>query len=422
VTLGNGRTINALTYDGQAPGPELRIRQGELIEVTLKNKDIENGVTIHWHGVNVPNAEDGVAGVTQDAVLPGETYVYRFRAPDVGTYWYHSHQLSLEQVVGGLVGPLIVEPPEGLPSGVVDLTVALHAWREDANPTFPGPGPPQFDFSTIGTTSHARRTVTVNTEVRLRVINTDPIPRELTLTGTTFKVAAIDGVELYEPGDLDHARLLIAAGGRYDLRFTMPNGPVIFRSIPDFGEFLNATLLLSPDGTGELRAEQTTNNFDPIGYGRSRPEDPLPAHFDREHVFKIDTGVGFLDGQLGLRWLVNGRKMPDMPHVTVREGQWVKITFINRTFDYHPLHPHGHRMRVLSKNGRLSSGSPWYTDTLNVAPGETIEVAFKADNPGVWMDHCHNLIHATEGFVMHLLYENVMTPFRVGRETRNKPD
>ena len=136
----------------------------------------------------------------------------------------------------------------------------------------------------------------------------------------------------------------------------------------------------------------------------------------------IDTGVGFLDGELGLRWLVNGRKIPDMPHVTVREGQWVKIKFINRTFDYHPMHPHGHRLRVLSKAGQVSSGSPWYTDTLNVAPGETVEVAFKADNPGVWMDHCHNLIHASEGLVMHLLYENVMTPFKVGRTTRNKPD
>ncbi len=86
------------------------------------------------------------------------------------------------------------------------------------------------------------------------------------------------------------------------------------------------------------------------------------------------------------------------------------------------MHPHGHKMLVLSRNGRPVSGSPWWTDSLNVAPGEAYDVAVKADNPGLWMDHCHNLLHAAVGFVMHLGYENVTTPFEAGIATRNQPE
>ena len=85
IHLASGRTVDALTFNGTAPGPELRVRQGDLVDVVLENEDVEQGVTIHWHGVDVPNAADGVAGVTQDAVLPGERYRYRFRTEQVGT-------------------------------------------------------------------------------------------------------------------------------------------------------------------------------------------------------------------------------------------------------------------------------------------------------------------------------------------------
>ena len=101
IRLASGREVDALTFDGRSPGPELRVPQGDLVEVTLANEDVDVGVTIHWHGVDVPNAEDGVAGVTQDAVLPGERHVYRFRAEQVGTFWYHTHQVSSKEVRRG---------------------------------------------------------------------------------------------------------------------------------------------------------------------------------------------------------------------------------------------------------------------------------------------------------------------------------
>jgi FtsP/CotA-like multicopper oxidase with cupredoxin domain len=110
VELAPGRTSEAWTFNGQVPGPEIRVHQGDLVEATLVNDDIDDGVTIHWHGVDVPNAEDGVAGVTQNAVMPGERYTYRFRAEQRGTFWYHSHQISSRQVRRGLYGAFVIEP------------------------------------------------------------------------------------------------------------------------------------------------------------------------------------------------------------------------------------------------------------------------------------------------------------------------
>ena len=109
VTLPSGRTVEAWTF-GSLPGPEIRVQQGDLVEVTLENTDIADGVTLHWHGYPVPNGEDGVAGVTQDAVAPGQSFTYRFLAKDAGTYWYHAHQVSSEAVSRGLFGALVVEP------------------------------------------------------------------------------------------------------------------------------------------------------------------------------------------------------------------------------------------------------------------------------------------------------------------------
>ena len=127
VRLASGTKVDAWTFDGQAPGPELRVHKGDLVEVTLVNKDIGDGVTIHWHGVDVPNAEDGVAGVTQDSVAPGERYVYRFRPEQVGTFWYHTHQDASNGVKRGLYGPFVVLPRKPLREKL-DLTLPVHTF------------------------------------------------------------------------------------------------------------------------------------------------------------------------------------------------------------------------------------------------------------------------------------------------------
>jgi FtsP/CotA-like multicopper oxidase with cupredoxin domain len=177
VTLPSGRTIDGWTF-GSLPGPEIRVQQGDLVEVTLVNADIADGVTVHWHGYPVPNGEDGVAGVTQDAGLPGGSFVYRFVAKDAGTYWYHGHQVSSEAVSRGLFGALIVEPKDAASGdtglGETDLTVAVH--------TIDG-------ITTVrGTDLVDTHRVAPGDHAQLRMINTDSVPHRISVTGAGFSV------------------------------------------------------------------------------------------------------------------------------------------------------------------------------------------------------------------------------------------
>jgi len=122
VPLLDGRTIDAWSYNGHVPGPTLRVRVGDTLRVRFTNR-LPQPTTIHWHGVRVPNAMDGVPGVTQRPVEPGETFVYEFAPKDAGTFWFHPHVRSSEQVERGLYGVLIVEDREPPPFSRDELWV-----------------------------------------------------------------------------------------------------------------------------------------------------------------------------------------------------------------------------------------------------------------------------------------------------------
>jgi FtsP/CotA-like multicopper oxidase with cupredoxin domain len=403
VRLASGRTIQGLTFDGRSPGPELRVRRGELVEVALRNEDVAGGVTIHWHGVDVPNAEDGVAGVTQDAVMPGGSYTYRFRPEQQGTFWYHTHQSSAKEVRRGLFGALVIEPPRRQTGGV-DLVALAHDYDGTA--------------TLNGSDRVTKKQVPSGTPVRLRLVNSDNTPQRFTLAGTPFRVLAIDGTDLNEPQPLENTRLVVAGGGRYDVGFTMP-GSAVELAIQD----TEAALALSPDGRGDLPPPTGGLDFDPAAYGRPRPT-PFGAQSRFDRTFTLDVGrkPGFFDGRPGMQWTINGGIYPDVPMFMVEQGDLVKVRIENDTGSVHPMHLHGHHALVLSRDGQAVTGSPWWTDTLDVEANERYELAFRADNPGLWMDHCHNLKHAAQGLTMHLAYAGVTTPFRVGGGVHNHPE
>ena len=413
VTLPSGERREAWTFNGELPGPELRVKQGELVEITLINRDIDAGVTIHWHGIDVPNAEDGVAGLTQDAVMPEQLHIYRFVADEAGTYWYHSHHQSSRQVQMGLYGAIIVEPAEAPAQQPLDLAVMLHEWQTENGTTV-----------TLGGLSRLQRVkAEPGTPVRLRFVNAGNLPASIYFSGVPFQVAAIDGVDLNEPGDLTDARLELAAGGRYDVAFVMPETAVgVARSAGPFGPDSEA-LVISPADEGLPPDAAADSVFDPASYGTPAEAKFGPGtRFDRHYTLVFDNRLGFYNGKFNFVQTINGRVFPDAPMFMVREGERVKMTFANRGFEDHPMHLHGHHIQVLSRNGKAVTGSPWIADTLNVAPGEWYEVAFEADNPGIWMDHCHNLDHVIAGMSAHVAYEGFYSPFEIGRATVNMPD
>lgn len=466
-----------LAFNGTVPGPPVRARVGDLVQVSACNRGVADGVSVHWHGYDVPNAEDGVAGVTQDAIPDGGCRDYRFRAEQAGTYWYHAHQASSTQVDRGLYGALVVDPrgtgtppPDaGSAPSPTDLVVLDHGWR-----------PPGGYLAGAAWRSDDRveqAVVAPGTPVRLRLVNTDRLAHRYRVAGTPFQVVAVDGTDVAGATALDaRSGLVLAAGGRYDLRFTMPAGGV---RIDGFGEEVSLLLTGTRDGRAPaVPAAEPTGDLDLLHYGDPDPpvtaggtageaatgsadvaetappransaaaatatgtaigtaaaatagadagvagsEQALRGRPDRDFSLVIDQRIAFSGGRVGYRWAVGGHTYPRMPMLMVRRGDVVRVRLVNRTTADHPMHLHGHHVLVLSRNGVRSTGSPWWSDTLNVRPGEDFVVAFRADNPGIWMDHCHDLQHAADGFVLHLAYDGVRTPFRIGTGTPNRPE
>ncbi|MBA3926459.1 multicopper oxidase family protein [Listeria rustica] len=383
-------------FNGKLTGPAIRVTQGDVVEVTLSNKNIADGVTIHWHGYDVPIAEDGVPDISQKAVAVGESYTYRFKADTAGTFWYHSHNQSSEQVGHGLFGSLVVEP-KTLVKEELEIVGFVAPKYIDASGAL------------LSSNGEVPKKIKPGTNVRIRLGNAHNKPQKLMLNGAVFQVAAIDGNLIHKPTDLKNTYLQIPAGGRMDITFTMPNHAVrLFDANDENGGWVFQSTATTTKASTEIPDEV----FKPEEYGEQQASQlDLSAGFDREFEMVFDSKLAFFDGMVHHLWTINGELYPNTPMLMVSEGDLVKTTFINRSYSHHPMHLHGHKMLVLTRNGVETTGSPWWTDTLNVKPGETYEVAFKADNPGIWMDHCHNLDHATNGMMMHLQYDNVYTPF-----------
>ncbi|WP_052314584.1 multicopper oxidase family protein [Nocardia thailandica] len=381
--------VEAWTFEGTVPGPPVLANQGDLIEVELINHDIDDGVTLHWHGY-VACSQDGAAGVTQDAVPPGGRFVYRFRADQVGTYWYHTHFVSHVGVRRGLYGYLIVTPRDRDTVDRRDLTMSVH--------TFDGHG-----ATVSGGGEHV---VPVGTPTRLRLINTDSESHRFALSGTTFRVVAVDGRDLTGPTDIARVALRLPAGGRYDIEFAMPGGAV---TVTLDGDTVAARL--RPEGSGlgpDPEKPSHWPDLDLLTYGT--PAALALSAPDRHFTLVLDRGLARVHATPSYAHTVNGRAYPTIPDQVVGEGEVVQFTVVNRSLDTHPWHLHGHAVLIRARDGRPAQGSPLWVDTLDVRPGEVWDVVFRATNPGLWMNHCHNLAHAEQGMMTLLRYTGVDTP------------
>ncbi len=417
IDVPGGHPVEGYTVNGTSPGPEIRARQGDLVEVTFVNESVTDGATLHWHGIDVPNSADGVAGITQDAVPVGGRYVYRFVAADAGTYWYHSHQVSHEQVVGGLLGAIVIDPATAstastastdAATSALDVTALLHVYggQQTLN----------------GAVEDERVDAAPGSTVRVRVINTDQGTASV-WSDAPFRVAATDGHEVNEPTDVVGQRVLIPAGGRADVSVRAPARGELVRLHTG-----GARSVLVGDASALRRAQgpeevpQPSTSLDLLAYGSPAPLDFDPTLPDRSYEYVIARRFGIIDGRPGNFWTINGRMFPDVPMFEVSEGDVVVMHLRNDSGDVHPMHLHGHHVVVLSRDGVAASGSPWIVDSLDVHPGESYDIAFVADNPGIWSDHCHTLPHAVDGLIAHVMYDGVTTPFTINGDARNHPE
>ena len=399
-------------FGDTTPGPEIRVRQGDRVVQRLTNQ-LPQPTSIHWHGIRIANAMDGVPGLTQEPVAPGESFDYDFVVPDAGTYWYHSHNQSTEQVARGLYGPLIVEETDA-PNVDAEHVLVLDDWLLEASGQLFG------DFSSRHERSHAGRVgnyVTINgmnaygvgakqyQRLRLRLINASNARIfELGLQGLDGWIVALDGMPLQEPEQVQR-RFLLAPAQRVDL---------VVDVTAEVGD--EAYLVRFEDGQSLAQPAFTVS--DTRATVRRDPVAALPPN-PAAHVVSLDGSTkarlimeggamgrlrsAMFEGeqksfrqlvQLNQFWAFNGEiGLTEDPLATVDTGETVELDIVNDTSFPHGMHLHGQHFQEVLQDGSLGP----LRDTLLVFGGETRKIAFIASNPGDWLFHCHMLSHQDAG-------------------------
>lgn len=397
-----GQPTQVWAYGSQAPGLELRARQGDWLRVRFINH-LPEPSTIHWHGIRLPLEMDGVPYLSQLPVLPGEHFDYRFRVPDAGSFWYHPHTASGEQLGRGLVGPLIVEERE--PSGFRhERTLSLKSWHLDGQGAFTDFSVPR-EAARGGTPG---RLSTVNGEpaptlplpagqiVRLRILNLDnTLTYRLNLPGAEARIYALDGNPV-APRPLGREYWL-GPGMRIELGLKVPaagevlalrNGPLRLATLQsvasdepagDWPAPLPANPIAEPD---LARAETLRFNFEWAGAVSANLEQGAAHSF-----WQVN----------GQAWDMNDRSCVERPIATLKKDGHYILELRNLSQYQHPIHLHGMSFKVLASNRRRIQ--PYFTDTYLLGRNETAKVALVADNPGVWMFHCHVIDHMETGLM-----------------------
>ncbi|MDH3218688.1 MAG: multicopper oxidase family protein [Gammaproteobacteria bacterium] len=422
LTASEGRVVfgsdqenptRVMYYNQSIPGPLIRIPQGRESVIRFHN-GLDEASSVHWHGLRIDNAMDGVPDLTQAPVRPGERFEYRLTPPDAGTYWYHSHMRSWAQLALGLAGVLIVDERNPPPVDQ-DLVFAIDDWRLDRAM--------QLDTASLGSMhdwSHAGRlgnfiTVNGNTEttypvasgerIRLRLVNiANARIMNLLFHEPQISVVAVDGqpVKPYAPGS---GRVILAPGQRTDLILDMTGAPGDSSIIElVIGEY--AYEIASFSYGQEVRREQLPDTSIAL------PENPanrlrLPDQLQHVPLLMEGGAMGgmrsatFEGREMDIRelvqrnkvWAINGVVgMTEEPLFRVRRGTAISLDVVNDNSWPHAMHVHGHHF--------IDDRNPGtWRDTTLFNRAERGAMQFIADNPGKWLIHCHMVEHMAGGMV-----------------------
>ena len=405
---------NVWAYGESIPGTTIRLKQGETLSTRFQN-DLPEGSSVHWHGIRIDNKMDGVPDLTQEIVKPKASFDYKFVVPDAGTYWYHSHNRSWEQMAKGLYGPLIVEEHKP-PLVDSDEILVIDDWRlgDDAqiNPNFGAMmdhshGGRMGNWLTVNGVGMDEASLQVKQfkRLRLRLINVSNAQiLNLSLKGFNAWLVALDGQPLEKVQPLKE-NIVLAPAQRVDL-------------IVD--------VLEKPDSIGQLivnsRGKQVPIfKFPVTGQQREQALDepkPLPLNnvpeitdLDKAPITELLMEGGAMgrmrsaiyEGkelttrelvQQGMVWSFNGvAGMTDKPLLKVKRNETVRIRMINNTSWPHGMHLHGYHFRQIHNDNKQGP----LRDTILLNRGETMDIAFVADNLGDWLFHCHMLEHQASG-------------------------
>jgi FtsP/CotA-like multicopper oxidase with cupredoxin domain len=401
----------------------LRVRHGEWLEATLTNS-LHEHTTIHWHGIRLPNAMDGVPYLTQAPVMPGESFTYRFQPPDTGTFFFHPHCNTAEQLGRGLAGILVVEGDETRPFDQ-DLVCAYRDWRIDAagrfQPMLTDEGAAKAGtfggHRTINDQVRPVFKVPANGDIRIRFLNLD-MSRilDLGVIGAEAWLIATDGnalppqkLKTWRMGPAMRADLALRMPAKAGTRIQLVNyyaaEPIVLAEMEASGEPLDRPPFevapLRPATIPEPQQDGAETVVLRLSAGSAEAELPPDLVMPDGTVLRYADALCLAPKTF---WALNGQPWPSQSHevlppplFTFKRDRTYIIEVINQTPHMHPIHLHGHTFKVLSSSKREML--PHFADTTLVAPKERMKIAFVAENPGDWMIHCHIIEHQDTGMM-----------------------
>lgn len=443
----SGQKSEAMAINGSVPGPILTFEEGEIAEINVTNHmNVET--SIHWHGIILPNFQDGVPYLTTPPILPGETFKYQFALTHSGTYWYHSHTGLQEQQ--GIYGSIVVKPKEQKFEYDHDLVLVLSDWTNE-NPheilrtlkrgsdwysikrktavsisdaishgalggllnlwkmRMPGIDISDIDYDAFlinGKKEVHYPKFKSGEKIRLRVINAAASTYFWTTIGDeTAKLISADGMNVIP---VAAPQVLHAVAETYDYIITIPeNGSVEFRASAQDGSGFTTAIL----GSGKRNEAQKIKAPDYIERTNSsgsmkqdmdmssdKPEfsynilvSPDKTNLKNGPVKNIELN---LTGSMWRYvWSLNGKTLSEVDKIKMNQGEVIRVTLKNETMMNHPMHLHGHFFRVLNESGEYSP----LKHTVNVEPMKTVIIEFPANESGDWFFHCHVLYHMKAG-------------------------
>ena len=412
-TLRDQVTTGMVSLSPDAPPQVLYGKQGEVMRLPVRNT-LPDYTAMHWHGLRIPNEMDGVPYLTQMPIGPDEVFDYEFTPPDAGTYWYHPHCMTMEQMAHGLTGVMVIAEAED-PGFDSEQVVNLRDFRLDAQDQFL-PAYTARGAARAGTFGNLQTANWLDTPaynhntgglVRLRVVNTDTTRiYKLHLEGGKARIIAWDGhpveVEIAMPS-ADHP-LLVGPGQRVDFAVAMPEqeGQTVDLIAKLPGQAHRAMTQLRSVGASVTR---DLRELRPLPVNPVARPDLTKAEL-HEFVFGwtpegAEPNNGFC-GSLGYNfWSINRSPWPGDavrgtgPLATLELGKSYVLRLRNESPNLHPIHLHGLIFVPLKSN--LRALPPLVTDTMLLLKDETVEIALVADNPGDWAFHCHVIEHQKTG-------------------------
>jgi FtsP/CotA-like multicopper oxidase with cupredoxin domain len=399
IELAPKTTVTTVTYNGQVPGPLLRLPEGKPVTVDVSN-ETRDGEIVHWHGLHIPSNVDGAREEGTPLVPAYGRHRYVFTPTPAGTRWYHSHigaGHDLDKATyTGQFGMLIVEP-RGDP-GRYDLEVPLllHEWKpywDDNGPRSVGYKLYSINGKMLGAGEPVR--VRAGQRVLFRIVNASAtLAHRIALPAHQFRVVALDGNPVPMPRSVPILELGPAERIDVIVEMNYP-GNWILGSIDDSRRGAGMGIVVEYAGAAGphrwVRPSSFAWDYTLFGgqYSSARPDEQLRM------VFKEVSGH---------RWTINGKSFPKNDPIVVRSNRRYRWILDNQSADPHPVHLHRHTFEVVRVADTPTSGL--MKDVVMVPAWKEVEIDVTSDQPGPTLFHCHQQFHMDFGFMAMMRYED----------------